>query len=92
MKMKKLCLALSIASIVGLSLLSSCAKHAPRDRRPVVQLTSQTQLFVDDFLIDRTEGVWRAENRPNKFEGNPVMRADKPWEGYLALQPGTVLL
>ena len=50
-----------------------------------------THLFVDDYLVQDTEKVWRTLNRPGKHRDNPVMKPDRPWEGYLVLQPGTVI-
>ena len=49
------------------------------------------QLFVDDALLVQTEEVWRSLHHPAKYEGNPVLEPDRPWEGYLVLQPGTVV-
>ena len=58
--------------------------------RPV-DITGRPQLFVDDFVIERSEGVSRTLNRPEKVEQNPIMRPDRPWEGSLCMQPGTVI-
>ena len=49
------------------------------------------QLFVDDALIAETKEVWRTLNHLAKHERNPVLEPDRPWEGYLVLQPGAVL-
>jgi len=46
---------------------------------------------VDDLLIDRMEGVVKALGRPTKLDANPLIKPDQPWEGYLILQPGTVI-
>ncbi len=56
-----------------------------------VQLDQRVQLFIDDFLIERTEGVWRTLNRSRKVPENPIIKPDRPWEGYLVLQPGSVI-
>jgi len=37
------------------------------------------QLFVDDFLIDRTT-LQRTFHRPEFYKGNPVLKPDRPWE------------
>ena len=49
------------------------------------------QVLVDDALLAETEGVWRSLHHPAKDEENPVLKPDRPWEGYLVLQPGTVV-
>lgn len=38
------------------------------------------QLFVDDFLIASTDGVMRVWHHPRKYEGNPVLKPETPWE------------
>lgn len=37
------------------------------------------QLFVDDFLIDNTD-LKPEYHKAKKYEGNPVLAAEKPWE------------
>ncbi|MBR4170175.1 MAG: hypothetical protein IKR48_00830, partial [Kiritimatiellae bacterium] len=39
----------------------------------VIPIDLGRQLFVDDFLIESTNGVVRAFPKPVKYEGNPVM-------------------
>src|SRR5690349_19601373 len=46
----------------------------------VIPIDVGRQLSVDDFLIERTDLV-RTLHRPTPHPGNPVVRADKPWEG-----------
>jgi len=38
------------------------------------------QLFVDDFLVARKEGIRRVYNHPVKFEGNPVLKPETKFE------------
>lgn len=47
-------------------------------------------LFVDDSLIDRSHAVHRAVGQPQKHPGNPLLKADVPWEQGLKLY-GSVL-
>ena len=56
-----------------------------------IELTSQAQLFVDDFLIQERKGLARSLHTPSKAKENPVLVADRPWEGGLSLESGTVL-
>ena len=37
------------------------------------------QLFVDDYLVERTD-LRRVWHRPVKYEGNPVLVPETPWE------------
>ena len=39
----------------------------------VIPIDVGRQLFVDDFLIESTNGIVRAFGKPVKYEGNPVM-------------------
>ena len=51
-------------------------------------LDQRVQLFIDDVLIERTERVWRTLTRVRRVPENPLIKSDRPWEGYLILQPG----
>ncbi len=44
--------------------------------------TGQHQLLLDDYLIGSLYRVERRVNRPVKYEGNPVVTADRPWEKH----------
>ena len=53
---------------------------------PIVPLRigRQKQLFVDNYIVERMEGVHRTLNQPEKHPGNPVLAPDRPWEGRRA--------
>ncbi|MDA0832687.1 MAG: hypothetical protein O2955_03220 [Planctomycetota bacterium] len=38
------------------------------------------QLFVDDVIIEEMSGVEKSLHQPIKYEGNPILVRDKPWE------------
>ena len=48
--------------------------------RPI-DIGNRKQLLVDDYVVARLDGVSRVFNQPEKFEGNPVLRPEMPWEG-----------
>lgn len=48
---------------------------------PVLNIGTTQQLFVDDDIIDRTEGVCRTLDQPAKYAGSPLMFPLHPWEG-----------
>jgi len=54
-------------------------------------LTGHWRLFVDDHWIADKTNVKRAYHAFKKHPANPVMVADKPWEGATAYLYGTVL-
>ena len=55
-----------------------------------LELGTQTQLLVDDFVIEEMKGVKRKLNPLTKHPANPVLRPEHPWEGQYTF-PGTVL-
>ena len=84
--------------ILGLLLLliPSCQEGHDAETDQVLEIDSRVQLFVDDHLIDTSDRVWLTlggdyNNHTLKVDENPLIKADRPWEGYLALQPGSVL-
>jgi len=54
-------------------------------------LAGPWQLFVDDYLIEEKSNVVRTYHPFKKYAGNPVLVADKPWEGTVPYVYGTVL-
>ena len=47
----------------------------------VVDIGTQTQLFLDDFIIDRQQGLIRRLNQLVKHLANPIISPENPWEG-----------
>ena len=41
-------------------------------------------IFIDDRFIEEKSGLNRHFHRPQKCPENPVLHADKPWEGDAA--------
>ena len=46
----------------------------------VISIDVGRQLFVDDFLIEKTT-LTRSFHRPDYHPQNPILQPDKPWEG-----------
>ena len=46
---------------------------------------------MDDLLIEKTENVVKRLNRPRKYAGNPILVAERSWEGQGVLAYGSVL-
>ena len=79
-----------------LLLLPSCQPGAPAEPGPIREIDSRVQLFVDDHLVADSDRVWRSltgayNTRPRKVAENPIIKPDRPWEGYLVLQPGSAI-
>jgi len=50
-----------------------------------LNLGSDRQLFIDEYVIDEIQGLTRTLNQPQKYAGNPIMAPLYPWEGSLWL-------
>ena len=59
-----------------------------------IDVGSRPQLFLDDHVVDSAVDVRRQLHRPTRYEGNPILRADMPWEqggNGVYLYGGTVM-
>ncbi|MBN1344201.1 MAG: hypothetical protein JXQ73_16060 [Phycisphaerae bacterium] len=45
-----------------------------------VKIDRSRQLFVDDYLLAKTERITREVHHPRKHPANPLVRPDKPWD------------
>ena len=64
---------LLVLSLLGL------VPSAPADEPGVIELGTRRELFVDDFLIDRRDGLELRLQAPVPRE--VVLEHDAPWEG-----------
>ncbi len=62
-----------------LSLDSLSEPHSPVKPPSIIQIDTGRQLFVDDFLIEKT-GLKRTFHKPELFSSNPVVFPEKDWE------------
>ena len=68
----------TFATLLGFASLCLIPASA---RAGLIDIGSTKQLFVDDDLIESATHTRPILNRAEKAESNPVLRADKPWEG-----------
>ena len=53
----------------------------------LIEIGSTKQLFADDYLIDSMRNTRQIMNPAVKVLENPILRAERPWEGaHLALK------
>ncbi len=57
----------------------------------MIEIGQETQLFIDDYLLERRDNSVRHLHQPRKHEANPILRPDRPWEGPSVILYGTVL-
>ncbi len=54
-------------------------------------LVNGKQLFIDDYVIEKLDGVEKVLNQPVKHSRNPIVTADQPWEQGQKLTYATVM-
>ena len=84
----------AMRGFVGLAavlLAGGTAAAAEHGRQPLGDLTGPWRLFVDDYPVAESRNVTRTYHPFDKYEGNPVLVGDKPWEGGDIYLYGTVL-
>ncbi len=45
-----------------------------------VNISNQVQLFIDNHMVEMVNFVTRTLHQPKKYDQNPIMQKDKPWE------------
>jgi hypothetical protein len=86
----------------ALLLLIACPCFAGNRGEPVVDKSLQEarqliakgyrQIFLDEVMIEKTEGLRRVVNQPTKHKGNPIIRHDQtPWQTFRAQLYGTAI-
>jgi len=53
---------------------------AGQGKGEVKSKSRQRQLFIDDYMVEKIEGLERVVNKAEKYPGNPVITPDTPWE------------
>jgi len=74
-----------------LIILSIAAPLTASEINHTIQIGSEEQLFLDDYLIERLENIARCINPAAKHPAGPVLKPDKGWEENLALLFGRVI-
>lgn len=62
----------------------------PRPESPF-NVGSRAQLFVDRVLVREAENISFTLHPAEKYPGNPLIKADRPWEGWRIAIYGSVL-
>ncbi len=53
---------------------------AKKEADPAIEIGSERQLFIDDYLVASMQGLKRTLHQPTDIENNPVMLPEHPWE------------
>ena len=70
--------------------LRDVGKEAAEVSLPI-KVDREKQLFVDDVVIESSTGLERVLHPATKHPGNPLVVADRPWEGLSVLLYGAVI-
>ena len=59
----------------------------------IFDVGKQPQVFVDNWLLEQSDGVTRRWHKPQRIASEPVLKADQPWEAtpYLTYSTYNVL-
>ncbi len=55
-----------------------------------LRIGDETQLLMDDFIVEDRWRLTRTLHHPDKYLRNPILLRDKPWEGDLACRPWVI--
>ncbi len=72
---------ITLAVVMAVAIPPIARSSENRSSVPIV-VDAQRQLFIDDFVIDKSESIRRNLHRAIKYPGNPVLQPEKPWERH----------
>src|SRR5262250_3362550 len=72
---------LAVPAIPTLEFASTCTDDAT-----LLNLGLKKQLFFDNLLVESVQDITREFHQPRKYEGNPLIVKDKPWEHVLLVR------
>ena len=84
-------LIVSVVAVV-MCVLANRGRAAEETPTPI-DIGTRKQLFIDDYIVAETKGVFRTLNQPVKYKGNPLIRPRKPRTGEpeLVIMGGSVI-
>ena len=79
-------------SLLLLLLLQPVQAQDDRQRRKSPEIAAVVsdpgpQLFVDDFMVEKLEGLRRGVQQPVRVSRRPILVAEHPWEGRVLQMP-----
>ena len=86
--MRHIIKALQFVFLVG-TLHAVCGADLPAES--TLNIEDRAQLFVDQVLVRETDRVWFTQHQGKKHPDNPVLKPDRPWEGWLTYIYGDVM-
>ena len=77
--------------LLTLLLLTTTGPALAADSSGAFDVGDRTQLFIDRVLVRTAEQISFTQHPGSKHPANPLLRADKPWEGWRISIYGSVL-
>jgi hypothetical protein len=77
--------------IVGLSITAPLRVGGEPPRRDPIEVGSQKQLFLDDYLVASSTNVYRRIHQAEKSKSNPIIRQTESWEDPFNILYGSVI-
>lgn len=71
----------TLVNVVALALLFPRLLIAEQRSEQLVSVGLQKQLFIDDYVIERMDGLKRVLHQAQRHQGNPILKPEHPWEG-----------
>ena len=65
-------------------------QYSPKNHFEIIG--NQPQYFLDDSIIEWVKNIKRTHHVAEKYNGNPVIRRDQPWEAWLHFNTTVTLL
>jgi len=96
----------SIFVIIVFIILTSCSKQSNKKEinpllksKAMCDVGNNTQLLLDNYVIEDIREIKRTINKPVKYNGNPIIVTDKPWESFaipgsdasMPISPNTII-
>ena len=78
---------MALTSVFVLALLLPRLLSAEKTTDRPVPVGLQKQLFVDDFVVERMDGVQRILYQAKRHRLNPIVKPEHPWEGTALESP-----
>jgi len=75
---------LAVPALPTVGLAGTCTDDAT-----LLNLGLKKQLFFDNLLVESVQDITREFHQPRKYEGNPLIVRDKPWERVVQFRTST---
>ncbi|MBN2292617.1 MAG: hypothetical protein JXM70_09340 [Pirellulales bacterium] len=65
----------------GCSIFTFAVDETSKQNAVACKVGTVKQLFLDDYVIDKMDGLEKVLQQPRRHSNNPIVRNEHPWEG-----------